>query len=373
MRYDIIIVGCGLAGTTAARLLADKGYKILIVEKEKNIGGQCFDYKDKHGITIHKYGPHIFHTKEKRVWDFVTKFSEFNLYQHRVLSYADGNFIEFPINRNTINQVFGKNLSNKEVNAFLATEIEKSNFNTPYLSFRDAIVSQVGEKLYSLFFENYTKKQWNTNPENLSPKLAFRIPIRTNNDSRYFTDPYQGMPTHGYTNMMQQMLNHPNIHILLGCDYFEKSKELESDFVIYTGELDRYFNFKYGELEYRSVRIELKTFDKEQFQPAPVVNYPNDYEWTRITEFKQLTDEKSDKTTICYEYPLTKGHSFYIVPTKENLEKREKYMNEVEKLESSGKYLFIGRLAEYKYYNMDNVISATMDKINLRFENKNNV
>ncbi|MDU1904188.1 MAG: UDP-galactopyranose mutase [Dysgonomonas sp.] len=370
MKYDVIIAGCGLAGTTAARLFAEKNLKVLIIEKEKYVGGQCFDYKDPYGITIHKFGPHIFHTKEKRVWDFVTQFSEFNLFQHRVLSYAEGNFVEFPINRTTINKIFGKNLSSEEIKDFLLEEVKKSTFNTPSISFRDAIVSQVGERLYSLFFENYTKKQWNTDPENLSPELAGRIPIRTNNDSRYFTDQYQGMPTYGYTSMMENVLNHPNIHILLGCDYLKVKDNFESDLTIYTGELDRYFDYKYGELEYRSVRIELKTFDTEQFQPAPVVNYPNDYDWTRITEFKQLTDDKSDKTTVCYEYPLAKGHSFYIVPTRENLEKREKYMRDVKELESSNKYLFIGRLAEYKYYNMDNVISVTMDKVNAWLENQ---
>ncbi|MBF0574907.1 UDP-galactopyranose mutase [Dysgonomonas sp. GY617] len=364
MLYDIVIIGSGLAGATSARVLAENGFKVLVVEKERNIGGQCFDYKDSNNITVHKYGPHIFHTKEKRVWDFVTQFSEFNHFQHSVLSYSEGNFVEFPINRITINKIFGLQLSCNEVEDFLIGEVKRSTFNTPHISFRDVIVSQVGERLYSMFFENYTKKQWNTDPENLSPELAFRIPIRTNNDSRYFTDMYQGIPKDGYTKMISNMLDHSNIQILLGCDYFSKKGEIKSNLTIYTGELDRFFDYKFGELEYRSVRIELKTYDTKQFQPAPVVNYPNDYDWTRTTEFKQLTGEVSDKTTICYEYPLAKGHAFYTVPTKENNDKRLKYMHEVAQLESLGKFLFIGRLAEYRYYNMDNVIAATLDKVN---------
>ncbi|MFV0468545.1 MAG: UDP-galactopyranose mutase [Dysgonomonas sp.] len=371
MNFDIIIVGSGLAGATSAHLLAEKGFRVLVVEKEKHIGGQCFDYKDLHGITVHKYGPHIFHTKEKKIWDFVTQFSEFSPFQHRVLSYAEGNFIEFPINRTTINKVFGVDLSNDEIEDFLNKEIEKSEFTIPSQSFRDAIVSQVGGRLYSLFFENYTKKQWDTDPENLSVELAFRIPIRTNNDCRYFTDKYQGIPKYGYTPMIERMLEHPNISILLGSNYFDLKSDMKAQLTIYTGELDKYFDCKFGELEYRSVRIDLKTYDTEQFQPAPVVNYPNDYDWTRTTEFKQLTGEVSEKTTVCYEYPQAKGHPFYTVPTKQNGDKRAKYMEEVNILEKTGKYLFIGRLAEYRYYNMDNVIGATMDKIENWLKNRN--
>jgi len=364
MEYNVVIVGSGLAGSTSARMLAEEGYKVLVIEREKNLGGQCYDYKNHDGITIHKFGPHIFHTNDKLVWDFVSRFSRFNIFQHRVLSYVEGNMIEFPINRITINKIFGENLSDDKIAPFLTEEVKKSKYNTPYLSFRDAVVGQVGERLYSLFFENYTKKQWETNPENLSPELATRIPVRNNSDSRYFTDIYQGIPSHGYSEMITNMLDHNNIHILSGCDYFEKKDLFNSSLLIYTGQLDRFFNYKYGELEYRSVRIEFETLNLKQFQPAPVVNYPNDYDWTRITEYKQLTGDKSDKTTISYEYPQSKGHAFYTVPTKVNMERRKMYMENVEQLESAGKHLFLGRLAEYKYYNMDNVIAVTIHKIN---------
>ncbi len=362
MKYNVVIVGAGLAGSVSARILAESGYKVLVIEKERNVGGQCFDYKDEAGITIHKHGPHIFHTKMKHVWDFVNQYSEFSNYQHRVLSFANGNMVEFPINRNTIKDALGVELSNDQVNDFLKSEVQKSKFNNPPKSYRDAVISQVGERLYELFFEQYTKKQWKTDPENLSAELASRIPVRNNNDSRYFTDMYQGIPLGGYTKMVQNLLDHSGIHLLLGCNYFDVKESINSQLVVYTGELDRFFNFKYGKLTYKSVRIVLKTFDDVEFQPAPVVNYPNDYDWTRITEFKKLTGEKSPKTTVCFEYPSDEGHPFYTLPDKENTERRELYMNPMKELEEKNTHLFIGRLAEYKYYNMDQVIDIAIKK-----------
>lgn len=193
--------------------------------------------------------------------------------------------------------------------------------------------------------------------------MASRIPVRTNRDDRYFADRYQGIPKYGYTKLVENILDHPNISILLGTDYFEIKDLFKPDLTVYTGQLDRFFDYEYGELEYRSLKLELKTIDREYYQPAAVVNYPNDYDWTRITEYKYFLNEKSDKTTVCFEYPLAKGEPYYIVMTQENMEKRDKYMKEVEKLEKSGEYLFIGRLAEYKYYNMDQVIEASMRKL----------
>ncbi len=360
--YDILIVGSGLSGATCARFLAEKGYKVLVVEEKKHLGGQVFDYKNEVGITVHQYGPHIFHTNNKPVWDFVTRFTPFLNYQHYVLSYADGNYINFPINRDTLNKVFGINLSNEEVAGFLQKEIEKSTFNNPPKSFRDGVVSQVGERLYKLFFEKYTEKQWNCDPETLSVEIAGRIPVRNNADSRYFTDKYQGMPANGYSSMINNMLNHENIQILLGCDYFTIKSYFEPRLTVYTGEFDRFFDYKHGKLDYRSVKIELKTIDNESFQPAPVVNYPNDYDYTRITEFKKMTGEKSDKTTLCFEYPSDTGLPFYPVFNVRNLTIKEKYQEELNILNNQS-LLFIGRLAEYKYYNMDAAIDSALTKI----------
>ena len=361
--FDVVVVGAGLAGSTAARVLAEQGKKVLIVERHRHIAGHCHDAKNEAGITIHTYGPHIFHTNNKEVWDFAGRFTEFHYFQHRVLSYADGRFIPFPIHADTINEVFGTDISAPEVPEFLASLVRASSFNTPPQTFRDAIVSQVGEKFYSLFFENYTRKQWARDPALLSMEVAARIPVRANRDGRYFSDRYQGIPARGYTAMVQSMLDHPNISVMLGADWFAMKDEFDADLTIFTGELDSFFNEKYGKLEYRSLDLVLKTFDRARYQPAAVVNYPNDYDWTRITEYKYFLDEDSPKTTVCFEYPASQGEPYYIVMTKENMERRELYMKEVEALEKTGRWLFIGRLAEYKYYNMDQVIAAAMQKV----------
>ncbi|NOY09592.1 MAG: UDP-galactopyranose mutase [Spirochaetes bacterium] len=363
MKTDVLIIGAGLSGSTAGRLLAEKGHKVLIVERLKHIAGHCYDYRDEYGITVHKYGPHIFHTNNEKVWKFINNFGVFHYYQHRVLSYAEGGVVPFPINRTTLSKIFGRPFSSAEAEEKLREEIVNSNFNSPPENFKDTIISQVGERLYNLFYKNYTLKQWNTEPENIAADVAKRIPIRTNDDDRYFTDKYQGVPQHGYTKLVESILNHDNISILLGEDYFKIKKDINADMVIYTGELDKYFNYKYGDLQYRSLDLKMINYEKEYFQNAAVVNYPNDYDWTRITEFKYFLDEKSERTTVCFEYPRAKGEPYYVVMTKENLKKRRLYLDEARKLEKTENIYFIGRLAEYKYYNMDQVIEAVTDKI----------
>lgn len=363
MHYNAIIIGAGITGCTIARLLAEKGQKVLIIEKRRHLGGNCYDYKNEFNITIHKYGPHIFHTNNQTVWEFLNRFSSFNPYQHKVLSYINGDFIPFPINRNTLCKVFGTEIPITEIENLLKNEASRAVFNQPAQNFRDVVVSQVGEKLYEIFFKNYTLKQWNKNPEELSPEVANRIPVRKNRDDRYFTDKYQGIPSQGYTKMIENIVEHQNIAILLNTDYFEIKESLNAELTIYTGELDKFFDYKFGKLEYRSLDIEFKTIDKEYFQPASVVNYPNDYNWTRITEFKYFLDEPNPKTTLCFEYPKAEGEPYYVVLTKENIDKRKLYMDEVEKLEQTGQYLFSGRLAEYKYYNMDQAIENALQKI----------
>jgi len=361
--FEIVVVGAGLAGSTVARLFAEKGKNVLIVEQHRHVAGHCHDAKNEAGITIHTYGPHIFHTNDKNVWDFVQRFTQFHYYQHRVLSYAEGRFIPFPIHTDTINEVFGMQLSSMDVASFLASQVQASAFENPPKTFRDAIVSQVGEKFYSLFFENYTRKQWERDPALLSVEVASRIPVRANRDGRYFSDRYQGIPKQGYSAMVEKMLDHPNISIMLGADWFDLKQDLDAQVTVFTGELDKFFGERYGKLEYRSLDLVLQTFDKEYFQPAAVVNYPNDYDWTRITEYKYFLDERGPKTTICFEYPKAEGEPYYIVMTKENMERREKYMREAEALERTGRWLFVGRLAEYKYYNMDQVIAAAIQKV----------
>mgnify|MGYP000510094106 CR=1 FL=1 len=363
MFADIIVVGAGLAGCVSSRILADNGFSVLLVEKRKHVAGQCYDYKNQLGITVHQYGPHIFHTNDRSIWDYVNRFADFNGYQHRVLSYINGGYVPYPVNRNTINNLFGTCLSNDEIQAFLK---EKASPFTQYSNdnFAMAVKAQIGEALYHWLVENYTRSQWECEPEELSAELAGRIPVRHNGDGRYFTDKYQGLPIGGYTKMIEKILDHKNIKILMGCDYFEIADQIQADLTVYTGELDRFFDYRSGRLEYRSVRIDQQDLLLDEFQPAAVVNYPNDYDYTRITEFKKMTLEQSKHTTICYEYPLASGDPFYVVPSQDNMRKRDGYLNEVQRLESQGKHLFIGRLAQYCYYNMDEVISSAIYKSN---------
>ena len=362
MLGEAIVVGAGFSGAVSARLLAESGRKVLVLERLNHIGGHCYDYRNEYGITVHQYGPHIFHTCEKTAWDFLIQFSPFHYYQHRVLSYAQGNYYPFPINLDTLNQVFGIQLNVNEVEDFLQSEINRCTNDSSINNFETAVISQMGKHLYELFFKNYTIKQWEKDPKKLSAQLAKRIPIRKNRDNRYFSDPYQGIPVRGYTELIKQILNHPKISIMTNTDYFSVRERFSPSLTVYTGELDRYFNYQYGKLEYRSLDLEFRHFDKDYYQQVATVNYPNDYDWTRITEFKHFLNEQSDKTTVCFEYPKAVGEPYYVVMDEENTKKREQYMADVEKLENDGSHLFIGRLAEYQYYNMDQAILKAIQK-----------
>jgi len=359
---SVLIVGAGLAGATAARVLAEHGHFVTILERLEHLAGHCYDKATAEGIFIHRYGPHIFHTNNPQVWRFISQFTSWHPYVHRVLSFVAEKYVPFPICIDTVNELFGLSLDAKGLEEFLQNEVKNSLFSLPAQNFRDAVVSQVGERLYKAFFEGYTRKQWGREPETLSAEVAKRIPVRFNRDTRYFSDQYQGIPTEGYTWMVERMLNHPRISVRTATDYFEEKDQYPGYRVVYTGELDRFFNYRHGKLEYRSLDLEFETLDREFFQPAAVVNYPNDYNWTRITEYKHFTGVKTPRTVICREYPKHEGEPYYVVMTKENMEKREKYMGEAEKLEATGEYLFIGRLAEYRYYNMDQVVDAALKK-----------
>lgn len=356
----ILVAGAGLAGCTAARLLAEQGHQLTIYEAREHIGGNIYDEKQPSGITRQVYGPHIFHTRQQEIWQFVTRFTKMRPFQHRVLSYTQGQLYPFPINRDTICQLYGINLANDEVPDFLEKEVKKAQFDLPAKNFRDAIVSQVGEYLYHCFFENYTAKQWQRDPSELSAEVAGRIPVRANRDDRYFTDRYQGIPLPGYTAMCEKMLDHPQIEV--GCKHpYKKGDEQDFDLLIYTGRLDDFFDRDEGELSYRSVHFDFQTLDEKEYQPAAVVNYPNDYDFTRITEFKHMTGEHSSQTEICLEYPSAEGVPCYVVLNRENLALRERYQAKAKALEHAEKVIFLGRLAEYKYYNMDQVIARAME------------
>lgn len=355
--FDYLIVGAGFSGSVSARILAEKGKKVLIIDKRSHIGGNCYDYYNEAGILVHKYGPHIFHTNSKIVWEFLSRFTKWYLYQHKVLSYVNGMLVPMPINVDTINKLYGENYSCSNIDKFYDSvkvkDIEVKNA-------KDMVISKVGEELYHMFFEGYTRKQWGVPPEELEKEVTARIPTRSNRDDRYFTNIYQGMPLYGYTKLFENMLDHKNIHIMLNSDFKSIKEEIKYKNLIYTGCADEYFDYKYGNLPYRSINFEFETLNEEYYQPVGTVNYPNDYDFTRITEFKYLTGQKTNSTTIMREYSSAEGEPYYPVPQKKNQELYLMYEREAEKLSN---VYFIGRLGQYKYMNMDVVIEEAMKLI----------
>lgn len=355
--FDFLIVGCGLSGATCARLLAEKGRRVLVVEKRNHIGGNVYDYYNEDGILVHKYGPHIFHTKEKTVWEFMSKFTKWRLYQHRVLIYVDGMYLPMPINLDTINLLYGTDYDYKTIKDFFAQVREEKE---EICNAEDMVISKIGRELYEKFFLGYTKKQWGLHPRELEKEVTARIPIRHNRDNRYFTDPYQGIPQDGYTKLVENMLSHPKISILLNTDYKTIMPEVSFASLIFTGPIDYYFDYKFGKLPYRSLEFKFETCDQEFFQPVATVNYPNDYDFTRITEFKHMTGQKGEKTTIVKEFPKAEGEPYYPIPNPRNRELYNLYAEEAKKLK---KVYFTGRLGTYKYANMDIVVKDAMDLV----------
>ena len=353
--FDYLIVGAGFAGSVLAeRLAAGSDKKVLICDKRPHIGGNAYDHYNEAGILVHKYGPHIFHTNSREVFDYLSRFTEWRPYQHRVRASVDGQVVPIPINLDTINSLYGLSLTSFEVEEFfkkVAEPVERVRTS------EDVVVSRVGRELYEKFFRNYTRKQWGLDPSELDASVTSRVPTRTNRDDRYFTDTYQSMPLHGYTRMFENMLDHPNIKIMLNCDYREIEKEISFREMIYTGPVDSYFDYCYGKLPYRSLEFKHETHDTSTYQAAPVVNYPNDQLYTRVTEFKYLTGQEHSKTSIVYEFPKAQGDAYYPVPRKENAELYAKYRALAE---GTPKVHFVGRLATYKYYNMDQIVAQSL-------------
>jgi len=297
--FDYLIVGAGFAGAVLAeRLAAQLGKKVLIVDKRNHIGGNTYDYYNTDGILVHKYGPHIFHTNCREIYDYLGQFTTWRPYEHRVLASVDGMLLPIPINLNTINTLYGLQLSSDEVEQFLQSKAEQKN---RIITSEDVVLSKVGRELYEKFFKGYTKKQWGLDPSELDASVTARIPTRNNRDNRYFTDTYQGMPLYGYTKMFENMLSHPNIKIMLNTDYKDIESLVPFKEMIYTGPIDYYFDYCYGKLPYRSIDFRFETIESEKYQPTGTVNYPNEHPYTRITEFKYLTGQKHTKTTVVYE------------------------------------------------------------------------
>jgi UDP-galactopyranose mutase len=357
--YDFCIVGAGITGITAASILArELGRKVIVIEKRDHIGGNCYDCYNEHDILVHKYGPHIFHTQSKEVWDYLSQFTEWRPYVHKVLAHIDDKLVSFPINLNTMEQLFSRSFTEEEMKEWI--ENKRARIDYP-INAEEMVISRMGQHLYEKFFKNYTRKQWGIDPKELGSEVTARIPIRFNRDDRYFTDPYQGMPKDGYTKMFERMLDNKNIELTLNIDYKNMIDDINFDKLIYTGPIDCFFDYQFGTLPYRAIKFEFKTLNQEFFQPAGVVNYPNDSEFTRITEFKYLSAQKNQKTTVCYEYPYDcqskKDIPCYPLLTEEARDQYAKYKKVVEQINS---VIFTGRLAEYRYLNMDECVKIAM-------------
>lgn len=363
-KFDYVIVGAGFAGSVLAeRLSSQLGKRCLIVEKRAHIGGNAHDRYDQAGVLIHEYGPHYFRTNSDRIKDYLSQFTAWHPVEYKILSWTDGKFWQFPINLNTYEQLVGHPATSEEMEAALA------QWRTPIAhpqNSEEVIVSQVGTALYEKFFKNYTRKQWKRDPKDLDPSVCGRIPIRTNRDDRYLSDKFQALPKHGYTVMFQRMLQHPLIKILLKTDYREILPHVQFDHLIYTGPIDEYFDHCFGALPYRSLRFEPETLEREFFQPAMQVNYPNDHEYTRIVELKHATGQRLPVTTIVREYPEDYGpgkEAYYPIPAPDAQALYKKY---ADRAEAERGVSFVGRLATYRYYNMDQVVGmalAEFDKL----------
>ena len=358
-RYDYLIVGAGFAGSVLAeRLASQHGARVLLIDRRNHIGGNAYDEPNEAGILYHKYGPHIFHTNSDQVVEYLSQFTQWRPYEHRVRAVVRDKLVPIPINRTTLNELFGLNLQTDEEAAdYLASRAEPvEDIRTS----EDVVINAVGRELYELFFRGYTRKQWGLDPSELDKQVTSRIPTRTNTDDRYFGDKFQAMPLHGYSAMFEKMVDHPLIEVRTGVDFAELKDEWTeiADHLVFTGPIDEYFDFRFGKLPYRSLKFDHQTLEQEQFQDVAVVNYPDEQvPYTRISEYKHLTGQEAPVTTITYEYPSAEGDPYYPIPRPENQELFKKY----EALaDETGNVTFVGRLATYRYYNMDQIVGQAL-------------
>lgn len=372
---EYIVIGAGFAGSVIAERIANVlNKKVLVIEKRSHIGGNCYDYKDENGITIHKYGPHLFHTDDKEVFDYLSDFTEWNIYHHHVLAFIDGQKIPLPFNLNSLYKVFPEVLAQKIENKLLNRY--PYNSKVPVLELRkenDGDLKSLANNVYEKVFLHYTAKQWGVKPEEIDAEVTGRVPISISKDNRYFTDKYQAIPKGGYTRIFERMLNHPNIKLMLNTDFKEVMEiDLENEKIyflgqefkgklIFTGMIDEFFEYKFGALPYRSLDLKLETVERDYFQEAAVVNYPNDYDFTRITEFKHIHPVESKKTVILKEYPKAyqagKDIPYYPVFKEESKELYNKYRELSDGFEN---LILAGRLADYRYYDMDDIVKRAL-------------
>ena len=355
MNYDYLIVGAGFAGCVLAERLATQlGKKILLIDRRSHIAGNAFDGVDGHGIRIHYYGPHLFHTNDENIIKYLSQFTSWYPYEHRVLASVNGSLVPMPVNRTTVNTLFGLNFTtDNEVREYFEREKE----SIPFIrNSEDVVVSKGGRRLYDLLYKGYTTKHWGIEPNHLSPSVCGRLPIRVNTDDRYFDDRYQMMPQNGYTEMFKKMIAQPSISVELNTEYNDVPSGTFNR-LIFTGPIDEYFLHSFGALPYRSLEFEFETHEKEFVQTVAQVNYPNDFDYTRSVEFKHITGQHHTKTTLAKEYSCEVGDPYYPVPNDENAALYKLYAAEAEKLKTVH---FVGRLATYRYYNMDQVVAQAL-------------
>ncbi len=364
---DTLVVGAGYAGSIMAeRLATQRGECVLVIDKRDHIAGNAYDYYDEHGVLVHRYGPHIFHTNSEKVVDYLSRFTDWRPYEHRVLAHVDGMDVPMPINRTTINMLYGLGLTtDAEVEEFLAARAEPVDH---IRNSEDVVVAKVGRELYEKFFRGYTRKQWQRDPSELNSSVCARIPIRTNEDDRYFTDSFQNLPAEGYTAMFERILDQPGIEVATSTDYYDVKDEVEYDHLVWTGPIDGFFDYRFGALPYRSLEFDLQnepTPDGGYLLPSASVNEPSeDVPYTRRTEFRWMTGQtQHDSSTVAVEYPRTEGDPYYPIPRDDTRALYKQY-------EALGEQLadvtFVGRLARYQYLNMDQVVGqalATADKL----------
>ncbi len=352
---DVAVVGAGFSGAVVAERLAEHGLQVLVLDRRPHVGGNAHDRPDAHGVLIHPYGPHIFHTNSARIVEYLSRFTDWRPYEHRVLAKVGAQLVPIPINIDTVNAVYGLSLDETTIEAYYASVREpRERIETS----EDVVVSQVGRDLYEKFFRGYTRKQWGLDPSQLSASVAARIPVRTNRDGRYFADTFQQMPAEGYTRLFERLLDHPNIRVETGVDWFEVRDRIRPRHTVFSGPIDAWFGFCHGRLPYRSLRFEHEHLPgTTRVQAVGTVNFPNDHDYTRITEFKHLTGQTHAGTSIVREYPQDEGDPYYPVPRPENeaLFKRYEAMAEAERDTT-----FVGRLAQYRYYNMDQCVGAAL-------------
>ncbi len=353
--FDYLVVGAGFAGAVLAERLASVlSKRVLVVDKRDHVAGNAFDYLDASGLLVHKYGPHIFHTNSTEVVEYLSRFTSWRDYEHRVLASVDGRLLPVPINIDTLNRLYDLNLDAVSMKAFLASRAETvASIRTS----EDIVVSRIGRELYQKFFQGYTRKQWGLDPSELDASVAGRIPVRFDHDDRYFTDTFQAMPRDGFTCMFERMLDHRNITVRTGVNYADIAKTYSGVRKIFTGPVDEYFDYRFGPLPYRSLEFKHETHDRQWYQAAPVVNYPNEHPYTRVTEFKYLTGQVSAKTSVVFEYPRAEGDPYYPIPRPENALLYARYK---ELADQASDVHFVGRLATYRYYNMDQVVAQAL-------------